>query len=299
MKTSKKFIAGVSAFVVAVSSIAITVSAVTESEGLTISVSSTTSSIEADSTFEVTVDLANVPDTGIAGCEFAVYYDASMVEVVDVESEDLTGAAAAELELQSELNDTMVSYPDYSCFDYYDSDGKIACLWATGLENSSYWINEDGTLVTITFQAKDSVSDGDVVSIGIASISDTGSVVFAAADDEGTYYAYDNVTIGDEIQLSVGGSGVVTDPTETDPTETDPTDTTLGGSDSDTVLLGDVNADGSVKSNDLLLLKKYLLGLSEESDINFVNSDVTKDGDIKSNDLLLLKKYLLGLEDLT
>ena len=103
MKTSKKFIAGVSALVVAVSSVAITVSAVTENEGLTISVSSTSANVQANETFDVTVDLANVPDTGIAGCEFAVYYDASAVEVVGVKSEDLTGAAAAELEMQKDL----------------------------------------------------------------------------------------------------------------------------------------------------------------------------------------------------
>lgn len=292
MKTSKKFVAGISAFVVAVSSIAITVSAVTESEDLTISVSSASTSIEANGTFEVTVDLANVPDTGIAGCEFAVYYDASAVEVVDVKSEDLTGAAAAELQIQSDLADTMVNYPEYSCFDYYDNDGKVACLWATGLDNNSYWINEDGTLVTITFKAKEDISSDDVVNIGIDSILDTGDVMFAAADESGEYYAYDNVSIADEIQLSVGGGSTTT------PSDTESTETTLGGSTGGDILLGDVNGDGDVKSNDLLLLKKYLLGLAEETDINMLNSDTTGDGEVKSNDLLLLKKYLLGLEDL-
>lgn len=299
MKTSKKFIAGVSALVVAVSSVAITVSAVTENEGLTISVSSTSANVQANETFDVTVDLANVPDTGIAGCEFAVYYDASAVEVVGVKSEDLTGAAAAELEMQKDLADTMVTYPEYSCFDYYDNDGKVACLWATGLDSNSYWIHEDGTLVTITFKAKEDASGN--VEIGVKSILDSGNVMFAAADENGNYYAYDNVSVAGATNVSIGGTD--TEPTTTEPTETEPTTTTsdsgvVPGDSGDSIILGDVNGDKQVKSNDLLLLKKYLLGLVDISDINAKNSDVTGDGNIKSNDLLLLKKFLLGIEDL-
>ena len=288
MKTSKKFIAGVSALVVAVSSVAITVSAVTENEGLTISVSSTSANVQANETFDVTVDLSNVPDTGIAGCEFAVYYDASAVEVVDVKSEDLTGAAAAELAVQEGLADTMVTYPEYSCFDYYNNDGKVACLWATGLDSSSYWISEDGTLVTITFKAKEDAS-GDV-EIGVESILDTGSVMFAAADESGNYYSYDNVSVADAVKVSIGT-------TETTTSDSGAETTTSGSVIGDSGVLGDVNGDGQVKSNDLLLLKKYLLGLVDITDINATNSDVTGDGNIKSNDLLLLKKFLLGIED--
>lgn len=60
---------------------------------------------------------------------------------------------------------------------------------------------------------------------------------------------------------------------------------------------GDVNGDGNVKSNDLLLLKKYLMGFVEAKEINMANADVTDDGEVKANDLLLLKKYLLGLSE--
>ena len=60
---------------------------------------------------------------------------------------------------------------------------------------------------------------------------------------------------------------------------------------------GDVNGDGNVKSNDLLLLKKYLMGFVEAKDINMANADVTGDGEVKANDLLLIKKVLLGLSE--
>lgn len=63
-----------------------------------------------------------------------------------------------------------------------------------------------------------------------------------------------------------------------------------------TLLLGDVNCDNQVKSNDLLLLKKYLLGLEDLSTQGLKNADLNQDNDVKSNDLLQLKKLLLGLE---
>lgn len=64
------------------------------------------------------------------------------------------------------------------------------------------------------------------------------------------------------------------------------------------ILKGDVTCDGAVKSNDLLLLKKYLLGLEDLSDKALKNADLNDDKDVKSNDLLTLKKYLLGLVEI-
>lgn len=68
-------------------------------------------------------------------------------------------------------------------------------------------------------------------------------------------------------------------------------------------IYGDVNLDGSLKSNDLLLLKMHLLGLEtkvngEVVDLDTIpTADLMHDGAIKSNDLLQLKKVLLGLDD--
>lgn len=92
-------------------------------------------------------------------------------------------------------------------------------------------------------------------------------------------------------------------PTTTTPkvTTTTPTPTTTTVTTDDDIVWGDINCDGQVKSNDLLLLKKYLIGLAEvPTDIpeqGLKNVDVTHDGSVKSNDLLKLKKYLLGLID--
>lgn len=78
-------------------------------------------------------------------------------------------------------------------------------------------------------------------------------------------------------------------------TTTDDTTTTTSEPSTD-VLLGDVNGDNKVNTADLLLLKKYLLGLEDESSIVFNNSDYNADTKINTLDLLMLKRHLLGLD---
>lgn len=304
MKTSKKFIAGISAFIVAVSSVAITVSAVNTDEvtgDLTVSVS-TVDSVKAGEQFTVDVVISNVPETGIAGFEFAVKYDADSIDFVSIsENTDMGGSAnSKELELVSDLKDTMVNDgADYSCFDYYvnQETGKVACMWATGLENSEYWISEEGTLATITFTAKEDINV-ESVSLGIEPILDDGSVMFATADSEGNYSAYENLQVADPVEIQVDNSTA----SDTEPSETEPSDTTTSGeygdSGDDNLLYGDVSCDGNVMGNDLLLLKKYVLGLDVTiSEQGLKNADVSGDGTVMGNDLLMLKKFILGLID--
>ncbi len=59
------------------------------------------------------------------------------------------------------------------------------------------------------------------------------------------------------------------------------------------VLIGDVNFDGSINSMDLLCLKRYILGWVEDDKISVVNSDINSDGDINSVDLFGLKRKLI------
>jgi hypothetical protein len=336
MRTSKKMIAGVSAFIVAVSSIAMTVSAVdTESSDFTVSVSVDKESVATDGQIELSVNLANVPDTGIAGFEFAVSFDSSALTLVSVEENaDVVGTASAEEErLVPALADTMLNDGGYSCFDYYVSDDKIACMWATGLDDSSYWINTDGTVATFVFAVNEG-TDADSVELGIVPIHDNedSEIVFAAADDSGNYYAYDSVNQGDNVVVEISDDGTAGSDTE-EPDDTtaagedteEPDDTTEGsgeeggevtttaGEDTDEPddttaakpttgsseggLKGDVNDSGDVNSVDLVLVKKYLLTMIDGSALNLTNADVNNSGDVNSVDLLFIKKYLLTMID--
>ena len=58
---------------------------------------------------------------------------------------------------------------------------------------------------------------------------------------------------------------------------------------------GDIDGDGKINTNDLMILKRYLLGLSELTDEEMkTKADFDNDGVVSTIDLVTLKKYLLG-----
>lgn len=60
---------------------------------------------------------------------------------------------------------------------------------------------------------------------------------------------------------------------------------------------GDANKDGSINAEDVVLLRKILLGQSQAVDAE-IYGDVNADGKITLIDLVKLKKYLAGIEEL-
>ncbi|MBQ7715448.1 MAG: CotH kinase family protein [Clostridia bacterium] len=58
------------------------------------------------------------------------------------------------------------------------------------------------------------------------------------------------------------------------------------------VLLGDIDGDSLITSKDVNTLKKYLVGIYSDEDINMVNADVNGDGDITTKDMRSLKALL-------
>jgi endoglucanase len=87
--------------------------------------------------------------------------------------------------------------------------------------------------------------------------------------------------------------------TTDDTVEPDVTTTTDDTQEPDVVpstgIKGDVNGDGEILANDLLLIKKSILGIVTLEGESAENADVNGDGEILANDLLLVKKYILGI----
>lgn len=63
------------------------------------------------------------------------------------------------------------------------------------------------------------------------------------------------------------------------------------------VVLGDVDDSGKINALDLLNVKKYIVKLLGDEDINVEAADVDKSGKVNALDLLLLKKYIVKLID--
>lgn len=167
-----------------------------------------------------------------------------------------------------------------------DSDFVSVIAPAMGEDFHTLWRDTDGSINTQGFMQL--LSNSDFSELG-SNLVDYLGETFDVPQGE-------PVTTGDDttVTTTVDTNQPVDTTISGDTSSSD--DTTSQGAGSST-LLGDINCDGDVKSNDLLLLKKYLLGLDDISEQAFINADVTKDGDVKSNDLLSLKKYLLGLID--
>lgn len=62
-------------------------------------------------------------------------------------------------------------------------------------------------------------------------------------------------------------------------------------------LMGDLNADGSVNSTDLVLMKRYIMGIVTDlpADDDIYVSDVNSDKSVDSTDLTILKRYILKI----
>ncbi len=62
------------------------------------------------------------------------------------------------------------------------------------------------------------------------------------------------------------------------------------------IVKGDVSGDGKIKSNDALLISRYLVGMTSLDQLKERASDVSSDGKIKSNDALIISRFLIGLK---
>ena len=138
------------------------------------------------------------------------------------------------------------------------SDNYAACpytlTWANDLATENYTYN--GEIVTLTFAVAE---DAEVTTTAVT-----------------VYYDCDNYDIfnteGEAVKFAmVDGSVNVID-----------------------VLIGDVNSDGKVNTQDRMILTRYLAkwtGYSEE-DINMAAADVNCDGKVNTQDRMILTRYL-------
>lgn len=156
----------------------------------------------------------------------------------------------------------------------------------------------DGFDVDTTIKLTGTVTD-------IQSNDDDTYSISITTDDNQEYVFYINANtiingtgnnLSEFEKLKIGDTVTILTVTDNDAYDAYPRSLDFTSSSTGSILLGDVNGDNKVNTADLLLLKKYLLGLEDESSIVFNNSDYNADTKINTLDLLMLKRHLLGLD---
>lgn len=71
----------------------------------------------------------------------------------------------------------------------------------------------------------------------------------------------------------------------------------VGGTDDEDALIGDVNGDNAVDVGDATQLLRYLAGLIKENDLNLNVADVNGDGSVDVGDATRILRDLAGLKD--
>ena len=255
--------------------------------------------------------LSEIPTTSgeytlrIVSSETENYLESYIDVPIVLKSHDLSKISKVDAKANSCTEDGNIEY--YICQDcehiFLDKDATQSAtlddvlLAKTGHSYSepTWTWSKDNTSATATFECAN-CKDIQVVD---ATITTEDNKIIATVVFNDVQYT-DSVDIPVETTTSEETTTVTTVTTPTDETTTTTVTTTETSTTTTTtdvepnILLGDVNSDGSIKTNDLLILKKYLMGFIDKDDINIANADMNGDGNIKTDDLLILKKFLLG-----
>ncbi|MGN1411019.1 MAG: glycoside hydrolase family 9 protein [Oscillospiraceae bacterium] len=166
------------------------------------------------------------------------------------------------------------------------NEGETSTVKATS-GTVTEWTSSDESIAT--------VKDGVITGVK------EGTTTITAKDANGN-----TVTVEVTVEASSSTTTVTSteDPNITTTSSSDPTGTTTTSSSDPSgtttttpsdIVWGDANVDGSVKSNDLLAIRKQLLHLEDLTEQGKLNADVNHDGQVRSNDIIKIKRYLLHL----
>ncbi len=232
---------------------------VSAADSLTIKAGST--SAKAGETFTIDIELTGVPSSGVAGLDFAVKYDASIMEVTGVTEGQISKTSDKQVEgFSSNLATNIAS-------------GAVSVLWATGqIKTSDSWIKSDGVLLTLNCKAlKDGTSDIEIVKNTRKDATSVDAVV------EGLKIVNPTTVKG---SVKVGAEETTT----TTPAESKPPVSA--------VVKGDADLSGAVDMTDLSVVALHILKESTLTGQAFDNADVDGSGTVALDDLTRIKQFV-------
>ncbi|MBR1555504.1 MAG: hypothetical protein IJ644_08955 [Oscillospiraceae bacterium] len=223
---------------------------------------------KAGSEFTLAVKLSGVPAAGISGAEFELTYDASALTITGASAGDIVNTSAS---AQEGFDGVTVFDADYSVA------GTVTVTYGVALDDTAYWVTQDGTFLTLTGKVNDGVADGtyDVAIKGISRETYEGSgtpnteIYIGNMASDGTITNY-------SVTAAAGAVVVGSEPTTA-------------------TLMGDADLDGSVNILDVITINKAILGKEELTKQGLINADINKDGKPDSTDALNIMKAIVGL----
>lgn len=261
---------------------------------------------KAGETFSVKVDLTPASGSKINGCDFGIKYDSSVITITGVEKGELAKDDTDSLDGVKSLETNIES-------------GLVSIVYGV----SGTAIDGSGTFVTLTGKVNASAKAGDKSALEVVAIDrqakPTGTdknadiIIGYLEDDNKTFTNYTPTIVNGVVEVEgTSSEPTTTPPTDepTTPTADDPTapitepstpstdKPTEGGNINPAKVskLGDVDLNGLVELNDIIVLAKHLLNATSNplNDEQKANADVTKDGAVNSADLSKIIEHNLN-----
>lgn len=167
--------------------------------------------------------------------------------------------------IYSQLGDGKTYYLDVT--DGKSASGTNIEIWTENLTSSQLFkfvANPDGTYHILTKASKDNCA----IEVESGNTSSGANVIQASVS---------SAVYQDWFLIEVGEITVETDTPETN------------------IMIGDVNGDGKISVIDVVVMKRYMLGIITEDDLVFANADTDGDLSIKALDFVQVKKLVLGV----
>lgn len=287
MKTRKLF-AGLMAAATAATMAASVIVTAAETVGVKIS----NATVKAGEVFTLTVDLSDIPSAGMNGLDFGISYDSSIVTVDSVTKGSIVAEVPSDEQAVSDPLTTSI-----------DTSGVISVIYGVATTDSSYYLKDSGTFLTITGTVSPDAQAGEKSEFKIVP-NERNTTPSGTTKNSDTYFglidADDNITVYTPT-ITDGYVLVAGDTEETDPTD-EPTD---APTDAPTIelgeasLYGDVDCNGSVEIADVVTLNQYLLDNTAHplEAQGLANADVEKDNVIDISDSSKLINCLAELID--
>jgi len=284
IKISKVF-AAVTAFVTVTATAAALAVGASSAGSVKVDAVASESTLEAGDPFSIDIVVSDVPAAGFSVADLAISFDSSLVTIDSVTQGALaadTGADAEEIKrftdsgiTLAELNATMVSGGEYSCFDYIIADGQVRASWVTALE-SDFWVKTDGVLLTIA-----GTVNADTEGVAHFKVEPIDRETFAGSGVKNTDIVFGYLSNDNEVRYSV--------------TATDASIKIGGVVLVEPSMLGDVNLSGFVDVADVMALCMFLVDQIDLSPEARANADVDRNGIINASDGAIIVQVLAGV----